>query len=560
MLGDPVGGGCGAVKAQTALRGSQGKTHRHIPPTQPEAFESVPNDQGDYVYEATSAKPLVDGIPFKVDKDGFVKGLATVTAGSYAPEGSPRLGGVYWRLKAIKAGSYWAGVVFKTSADEPNRVETVRADGPFDLYLNGREVQCSTLSDPVQIAPGIWFAEAQAAAAETLKEGDELAVRSNSNWVGIPPQARLVLHAAQPGRGAHRFRVNVGPNVHNASTILGLSAEGAFQAAPGKPLYGSLFFCVNSHQQQWMETPDDFLRGPDGKAIAKCVLANPLPVPVEVDYTAVVKGYYLQEAGRDAARLTLAPHSRTERNIPFETTSDDPSYSISIQVNAVHPPAMDWPAFDEYAFFPGYRQLLPWPDAFDCCDHRHVIFKQALKCPRQCLALFGQWEVALTGDLKPPMPPPPGLTFKPWSIPSALCDNCDPVNNSAYVRRKFILPEGPAGRLARLVVSSVDSEATLYLNGQRIGNIRGCNTPLVADATAAVHPGENEVLLVVRSRYGVGNPQYIDWKNPKDDIAAHMDAPGDVCTKLGVGMGFSGGNRGVWLGTGACRVGPGCEG
>ena len=31
-----------------------------IPPTQPEAFETVANAEGDYVYEATLAKPLVE--------------------------------------------------------------------------------------------------------------------------------------------------------------------------------------------------------------------------------------------------------------------------------------------------------------------------------------------------------------------------------------------------------------------------------------------------------------------------------------------------------------------
>ena len=516
-----------------------------IPPTQPEAFESAPNAQGDYVYEATSAKPLVEGIPFKLDKDGFVKGLTTVTAGAYAPEGSPRLGGVYWRLKGVKGGNYWLGVVFKTGAG-PNGEEVSLNHGEFDVYLNGREVQCSTLSDPVQIAPGTWFAEAQAAAVVNLKEADEIAIRSNSDWVGISPTARLILRSSQPARGAHRLRINPGPNIHNQDTALGITADAAFAAAPGKPAYGCLFWCVNAHPQQWMESPDDFLRGPDGKAIAKCSLANPLPAPVEVDYDCVVKGHYLQEAGRDAARLTLPPHSCTTRNISFETTPDDPAYSISVKVNPTKTPSLGWPAFDEFAFFPGYRQLMPWIAPFECVEHRRVNFKQPAKSERQRLALFGEWELALTRDLKPPMPPPPGLKFKPCGIPSVLCENGDSNANSAYLCRKFTLPDGPAGRFVQLIVDSVDSEATAYVNGQRVGNVRGYGTPLVADATAAAHPGENEVLLLVRSRYGVGNPQYINWENPTDDIAAHMDAPGSVDVKLGVGQNW-GGSRGVWL-------------
>jgi hypothetical protein len=535
----------GKPKPKSPFEETRAKLLGRIPPSQPEAFESAPNVQGDYVYEATSAKPLVDGIPFKLEKDSFAKGLTTVTAGAYAPEGSPRFGGVYWRIKGVQAGNYWLGVVFKTGAG-PNGEEVSLNQSAFDVYLNGREVPCSTLSDPVQIAPGIWFAEAQAAAAESLKEGDEIAVRVNSDWVGIAPTARLLLHASQPARGAYRFRINPGPNIHNGDTALRITADAAFAAAPGKPIYGTLFWCVNAHPQQWMETPDDFLRGPDGKAVAKCSLANPLPVPVEVDYDCVVKGHYLQEAGRDAARLTLPAHSCTTRNISFETTPDDPAYSISVNVKPTKTPSLGWPAFDEFAFFPGYRQLMPWIAPFECVEHRRVNFKQAAKCERQRLALFGEWQLALTRDLKPPMPPPPGLAFKPWAIPSAFCENGDPNANSAYVRRKFTLPDGPAGRFTQLVVDSVDSEATAYVNGQRIGNVRGYGTPLVADATAAVHPGENEVLLLVRSRYGVGNPQYINWENPTDDIAGHMDAPGSVDVKLGVGQNW-GGARGVWL-------------
>ena len=157
--------------------------------------------------------------------------------------------------------------------------------------------------EPGDLEKALRLSEAQAAAVVNLKEADEIAIRSNSDWVGISPTARLILRSSQPARGAHRLRINPGPNIHNQDTALGITADAAFAAAPGKPAYGCLFWCVNAHPQQWMESPDDFLRGPDGKAIAKCSLANPLPAPVEVDYDCVVKGHYLQEAGRDAARL-----------------------------------------------------------------------------------------------------------------------------------------------------------------------------------------------------------------------------------------------------------------
>jgi len=115
--------------------------------------------------------------------------------------------------------------------------------------------------------------------------------------------ARLILHEKEPVRGAHRLRINPGPNIWNQPTSLGISADGTFVALPGKNMYPCLPL-RGFRIQEWMDSPADLPRTPDGKAVAKCYLANPLPVPVEMDYVCVVKGYYLQEAGRDAARLT----------------------------------------------------------------------------------------------------------------------------------------------------------------------------------------------------------------------------------------------------------------
>ena len=386
--------------------------------------------------------------------------------------------------------------------------------------------------------------------AEGLKEGDEIAAVANHKYV-MPRTLRMILHCGEPLRGAHRFRVNPGPTVWNQDTSLGISADGEFVALPGKLTYGCLGMPWN-RTEQWMESPADFLRGPDGKAIAKCHLANPLPVPVEVDYESVVRGYYLQQAGRDAARLTLAPHSVVTRDIPFETSDDDPAYSIHTTLKPVKRPDLGWPAYDELAFFPGLRQLLPWSDPLVFTDHRRVEFKQPVKDCRQRLALWGSsWEVALTADLNPPLPPPANLKFNPCDEPWCLADGAVPHSTCAYLRRKFTLPQGVApGQVARLIVDSLVQEGTAYINGKRIGNVRGAWTPLVGEATAALHPGENELVLVVRSVFAITNPLYV---NPKEDPpvpsshnTAHMDAPGDVDQKLAVGSDWGGGN-GVWL-------------
>ena len=289
-----------------------------------------------------------------------------------------------------------------------------------------------------------------------------------------------------------------------------------------------------------MESPADLPRTSDGKAVAQCHLANTLPVPVEVDYRCVIKGYYLQEAGRDEAKLTLAPHSYVTRDVAFATTEDDPAYSMTTTLQAVKRPDLGWPAYDSLTFFPGLRSLVPWFDPYVFFDHRRLEFFQGAKDVRQFLALNGEWSAALSEDLDPPMPPAQSAKFHPCLIPWAVPTHTAHVN-SAYLWRKFTLPDGAADRVARLVVECVTDEATAYVNGKRVGNVRGAGAPLVADASAAVHPGENELVLVVRGLAAVTNPQYVNAKkDPPVEGVAHLDAQGDCNQTLAVGQNWSG--------------------
>ncbi len=172
-----------------------------IPPTQAGAFEATPNPDGQYVYEATSAKPMVDGIDVKLQPDNLVKGLTTAVVDRRLLLGLPNLGGMYWRMGGIKAGPYWIGVVVRTGADEQGVEIPSWSIGQLDVYLNGREAQCTTYSDPVQVAPGAWFAMVQSAEAQKLKEGDEISVLPNGG--GRLEVARLVLKGLSPSSGLY---------------------------------------------------------------------------------------------------------------------------------------------------------------------------------------------------------------------------------------------------------------------------------------------------------------------------------------------------------------------
>lgn len=534
-----------AEKPKVDFTEARSKLITTIEPTQAGAHETVPDAQGGYVYEATSAKPLVEGLDFKVEKGTPVKGLTTAVVQRPLLIGLPNVCGMYWRLGAIKPGRYWVGVLIQT-ADGAGKPEAASTGELMDFYLNGRLMHVTTLGDPVQVAPGQWFAEAQSATAESVKENDEIELLGN--YGSRVRAARLVLHTTEPRRGAHRMRINPGQNAFNEETSLGLSAETGFLPAKGKEIASCMADCCYG-PEQWIESTDDLLRGPDGKPVAQCLLFNPLPVPMEVDYECVVKGYQMQVAGRDAEKITLAPHACVTRKIPFDVTADDTSYAMTATIHAVKKPDLGWPAFDELAFFPGFRHMVPWTDPFNYTFHRRLGVKNVMAGPRPRMALHGVWEAAFTRDLKPVAPPPANLKFDQVTVPpqwGKFANFNDPKSNAVYVRRKFTLTADQAKQVARLVVDSVSSEGTLYVNGQQVGNVRGYGTPLVADATGAVRAGENELLLVIRNKLAITNPQYVNADNPAESTQ-YMDAPGDCNSSLSMGGGFCAAGGGAWL-------------
>ena len=99
-----------------------------------------------------------------------------------------------------KPGSYYVGIWYESSSDG---IEArLHYTGPMWAYLNGRALQLSTHSDPVQVAPGIYFAEAQSKVAEPLKDGDEITVlyqEMNPRLARSDPLSRKSRPAATAG-------------------------------------------------------------------------------------------------------------------------------------------------------------------------------------------------------------------------------------------------------------------------------------------------------------------------------------------------------------------------
>ena len=540
-----------------------------VAPTATGAFEEKANADGEYVYEAPSAKPLVSGGKFELENDyQKVKGLTTSAVGETFPRliGDAVNAGAYWKLGQVAPGKYWVGLLYESQRDSQGGAESPQGYRPLEIFLNGRIIQQGSTSNPVQIAPKIWFTELRSLDAEALKPGDEIEVVVNGG--GTARIARLLLHAKPPVIGAGRAGLHFGENWWtNVDTSLRVNPVVMFVDKKGNPIPSRDPWWG---QEQVADSAADFLTGADGKPVAYCLLSNPLPVSVTVDFDCVIKGYWGQVAGEDAQKITLQPHERVLRKIPFTLTDDDTAYSIKATVKGCGmgvspmsstgilpvsssspavssgqpqqdrgetplehtgkmpvPRALGWPEFDSISFFPGYRQMVPWHDPTTSSQAKRVFFKQPLNTERRTLSINGTWQRAFFYELVPSAVPPADSQWEDTGIPVQIQQELLQVPRrqfGAYYRRTFDLADDGVARTYRLVISNAYAEATAYVNGTKVGQVRGSSTPMVADISTALKPGKNEVLVIVRDILAVMDPDYVNTKNPVPSVL-YLDAP-----------------------------------
>jgi hypothetical protein len=508
-------------------------------PTSAGEFEEALNGDGDYVYEATSVRPIVRGGQCVIESNKIVKGVAVVTSGRVLQDLNPDYvsnAGIYWTLKNIRKGPYWIGVLYAGNG-------ATGACGPLSVYLNGRIVQLATQSNPVQVATNVWFIEALAGHAEDLEPGDE--ITAAFNWG--TPAARLILHGKAPAPASDvpwRMPGNFGGHQWKPYTALGVNIEGRFLYRDGKGV-GNL----PSDSIQQIAPSIASLRDGSGKVGFAATLSNPLGIAVTVDYRCVLKTFYGETVAEDKARLTIPPHERIERKLSFDWKEGELTHFADLVLLGVKPPdlsrrrakgGLGWPKYETLSYFPGQRHILPWPDPFNTRVIRRVTIAEPFGGARQTHALDGNdWEMGYTTSLEPPMPVPADITFqrirvpKSWGWPSL--DSLTPRPHGAYFRRSLNLPGAIAGRSFKLVVSDVNCEATAYVNGQKTGNVRGEDTPLVCDITRAVKPGSNEVVIVVRDLLAIMDQSYVNRKSPAANLS-YLDAPG-IFGGNGLGIG-----------------------
>jgi len=502
-------------------------------------FEEQPDPAGDYVYEATSARPMVKGGQCGVESDKIVQGLTVVHSGRVLPDYNPDYTsneGIYWTLKSIKSGPYWMGVVYRGNG-------RVGSNGPLSVYLNGRIVQLATQSNPVQVAPDVWFIEALSGKAEELGPGDEITVAFNYGGAA----ARLLLHSKAPapvGEAPWRLPTNFGGNQWNPYTALGVNVEGEFKYRDGKTVGKLPYESINHAAPSIGSLKDD-----SGKVNFSAYLSNPLPIPVTVDYQCVLKTYYGETVAEDKERITIQPHDKVERKISFDWKEGEITHFADITLLGVDPPdlskrreegGLGWPKHEVYSYFPGQRHILNWPDPFHARVIRRVTISEPFGKDRLTYGLDGpDWEIGYTTELEPPVPAPADIKFEKARVPRGwgwpTLDSISPRPHGAYFRRTLRLPDDITGRSFKLVVDYVNCEATAYVNGQKTGNVRGEDTPLVCDITKAVKPGENEIVIVVRDVIAIMDQSYVNKNTPTANLG-YLDAPG-IFGNVGVGMG-----------------------
>ena len=413
-------------------------------------FEENSNPDGDYIYEAAAAKPIVKGGRCDLQRDTIVKGLTVVRSDRVIPDLNPdhvSNAGVYWTLKGIKKGPYWLGALYTGNG-------ATGSNGPLTLYLNGRIVQLATQSNPVQVAPDVWLAEAIAGQAEELRPGDEITAAFNSGAAA----ARLILHGKTPtavSESPWRMPTNFGGNQWNAYTALGVNVEGKFMDKDGKTVGNLPSDSINQIARSINTLKDD-----SGKVNFSVFLSNPLPIAVTVDYKCVLKTFHAEKVAEDADRITLAPHDRIERKIPFDWKEGELTYFADVVARGVNPPdlskdraegGLGWPKHEVYSYFPGQRHILKWPDAFDSRVVRRITILEPFGKGRLTYGLDGHdWELGYTTELEPAMPAPADIKFQKVRVPKSWgwppLDSIRPRPHGAYFRRTLDLPDDTAGR------------------------------------------------------------------------------------------------------------------
>jgi beta-galactosidase/beta-glucuronidase len=113
--------------------------------------------------------------------------------------------------------------------------------------------------------------------------------------------------------------------------------------------------------------------------------------------------------------------------------------------------------------------------------------------------LNGLWDYTLTEKDQSPPAAYNARILVPFPIESALSGVQLPLlpNQRLWYRRRFTIPALKGGRRLLLHFGAIDQQADVYINGKKAGAHSGGYDSFELDITAAVHPGENELIVSV---------------------------------------------------------------
>ena len=143
-------------------------------------------------------------------------------------------------------------------------------------------------------------------------------------------------------------------------------------------------------------------------------------------------------------------------------------------------------------------------------------------------SLNGQWEFAVA---KEGQAPPFGKTLAetilvPYPMQSALSGIARQEKRTWY-RRRFAVPAAWGGRRVILHFGAVTNQATVYVNGKRVGSHRGSYDAFSLDVTDALREsGRNELVVGVVDPLAYGGGQPVGKQNVAEVSVVHTASSG----------------------------------
>lgn len=153
--------------------------------------------------------------------------------------------------------------------------------------------------------------------------------------------------------------------------------------------------------------------------------------------------------------------------------------------------AQDWKPADSPLFTRWAKDLAPdrvWPE-----------YPRPTMVRPDWTNLNGLWEYAIVHRDAGRPESWDGKILVPFAVESALSGVRKPVSpdQRLWYRRTFPAPKLSDGQRLLLHFGAVDWQAVVWLNGTRLGEHSGGYDPFTFDATSALKPGENELIVAV---------------------------------------------------------------